>query len=404
MIELLDSSSSPPNSSSSASKNVGIFEIGDESDDEIENKNIDSSIFGDTREKLLRIVDSSRSAACFSKFSTSNEPTKSIASASFQSLSTEIYEEEDDDAHTGLTQEYRALGVSKVVTKKKIRLKADALPEICIQISEGIKAFLKEGEEGKLATLSEIEWTNDISLIEDVKFVFWRRRHEDQHPYDHVVAVVEFENVYNSIESREFGQLFTRVFQYCQQRRKFLYLLGVRRFLQRLQAQENKHFKQTLANNKILTPERMNKPSWIDLEQEFYIVALDNSIQISIIQDGELAAHLVEMTKYIAWEPHARQQMEELGGAMGATVVHTGRNLSDTWRKMLCVIPKVSDITAGLIVDKYPTMQSLRYAFQLGGPNALENFQLSNRRLGNALSHLIYMALMGNDSNAFIHR
>ena len=401
VIELLDSSSSTLNLSSPTSKSNGNFKIDEISDEEIEKTTFESGIFNDTREKLLRIVDSSKSASA-PRYNKLNESANSAVPPSFQKLSAEIYE--DDDSHTGLTQEYSILKVSNVVTKKRIKVKADALQEICIQIPQSVKNLLKEEEDEEFAILSEIEWTNDTSLIDDVKFIFWRHRNEEQDPYDYVVALVELESVYQLIESKEFSRLFTRVFQYCQQKRKFLYLLGVRRFLQRLQAQENKHFKQTLAKGRMLTPERMTKPSWMDLEHELYISALDNSIQIIVVQDGILAAHLVEMTKCIAWEPHVRLQKEEMGGAMGATDVRTGRNLPDTWRKMLSVIPKVSDITAGLIVDKYPTVQSLSYAFHMGGPSVLENLQLSNRRLGSALSNRIYVALMGNDSKALIQQ
>jgi hypothetical protein len=399
VIELLDSSSSlmspPPKS-----KYNNYFEIDDKSSEEETNSQLAGfGSFRDAREKLLKIVGKSSTASTIPRYNNHSEFPNSVAPNLLQRNSSESQKEEIE-FHTGLSQEYQSLTFSNVIEKKRVKVKGDALPEI----PHSVKDILKKEEMDELSILLNVEWIIDNSINEEVKYIFWKRCYENQTPYNHVVALVEIEGIFKLIESREFNRLFSKIFQFCHQRHKFLLLLGVRKYIQKLQTQENRHFKKLLANNKTLTPERMNRPNWIDLEQELYIAAVEESIQITIVPDWQLGSHLVEMTKCIAWEPHSQLQKEELGNAMGATDVHTGQTLADTWRQMLRVIPSVSDITAGLIVDKYPTIQHLRQDFVANGPNVLGDLQLSNRRLGNALSHRIYMVLMGNDSSTLIRQ
>ena len=325
-------------------------------------------------------------------------------------LAVDISDDENEAVlHSGLTQTYEKLEldtvshISKLVEDReleelkvrRVKVKADALPEICIRPTIGLHHLQEE-----LGVLPEMEWMT--SLREDVQYVLWRTRTNFE-PYDYALAIIDLENFYPLIESRSFDNLFSNVFSSYFQSNKFLYITGVKRYIQKQQMLENKHFKETMRSGKLLTPDRLKKVSWPELELDIVIAALPRKIKISIVPDGELGKYLVEMTKCIAWEPHANSQKEELGDASGIAGIRTGRDLSDTWRQMLLAIPRVSDAVATAIQLVYPTLHSLRYAFQLHGPNALMNLSLGKRSLGAALSARIHAIFMKNSPETAIN-
>lgn len=309
---------------------------------------------------------------------------------------------DNEEHHTGFTQTYQSFDINEktptfikssipcdAIKIRKIKVKADALPEICICLTNGLSSL-----GGEMGTLPEVEWMT--SLRDDVQYVTWRLRSNFQ-SYDYVVSIVDLEKFYPFIENRSFEAFFSNVFASYPQTNRFMYLTGVKKYVQKLQSMENKHFKETLRSGKLLTPDRLKKASWSELEMELCIAALSNKVKVSILPDGELGKSLVEMTKCIAWEPHANSQKGELGDASGISRIRTGKDLTDTWRQMLMAIPKVSDATATAIQLNYPTLHSLRYAFELHGSDALANLSLGKRSLGSAISSRIH-AVFGKHS------
>lgn len=178
-------------------------------------------------------------------------------------------------------------------------------------------------------------------------------------------------------------------------------IIGSKHLVTKLSSTLNKKFQECLlAGERLrLTPTK-HLPPWGELEQSVWLAGLEMNIHVQFLEKvDQLPAHVQEMTRCVAWEPYAHAHDD--ANFCVSSVRRSGSSLSDTWRKMLEEIGRVTPAISEAITGSYPTMNLLLAQYNAllpeEGERLLAKVPLGKRAIGPALSKRIYRVLTSTD-------
>jgi hypothetical protein len=283
--------------------------------------------------------------------------------------------------------------------------RTESLGEISILIDE--KLFTRH-----LSCLGELQAsipTGSAKLFSE-NAITWTRKTSQEHrlstPF--VVLVFDAHEVIVDIRSGDRESIKDFLHKWRQriplQHTKIYYLIiGGKILSGKLASEVNKQFRRcVMEGGRLQLAQSKAQVSWIDLEQLLWIVGVEMGIHIQFIDKGEmLCSHLVEFSRNVAWEPYAHRN--ENANFCVISNKKCGKTLTETWKRFLEEIGRVTSITANAIVAKYPTMPLLLDKYlTLSVTEAallLSDTQVGTKTIGPALSRRIHRILTSSESS-----
>lgn len=189
----------------------------------------------------------------------------------------------------------------------------------------------------------------------------------------------------------------------------YLLIIGGKTLFNKMTLNINKEFRRCVKSGSKLkiTPSK-TAPTWFEIEQTLWLVGLELGIHIQFLDRQEmLSGHLIEMTKSIVtFKPSSIDEKWHNRRAhfnRGAGSKRCGESLSDTWRKMLEEIGRVTPVISEAIYEKYNNVSSLLSEYERQPSHSDAELLLANIRIGGGkrsigptLSKRIYHILTSN--------
>jgi ERCC4-type nuclease len=101
--------------------------------------------------------------------------------------------------------------------------------------------------------------------------------------------------------------------------------------------------------------------------------------------------------------PEWKSRNEESFNVQFGDNIKSGKNLKDTWQKMLECIPFVTESKALAILEKYPTFNSLHSAYSSMSEKDGEVL-LTSINLGNTVSKRVYDSFMSKATQSILRK
>jgi hypothetical protein len=182
----------------------------------------------------------------------------------------------------------------------------------------------------------------------------------------------------------------------------FLYFMNWKRAAQKHTNHLNRLFKQSVTSNE---PAKLLPAN--ELENDFFLTAADLRLKVNFGMATTSAQSLmdlmdfvIEMTRVVALSAHIEETHSNENNSLITLPRHvkvpSGKDVHDSWIKILCQIPRLTVPFAELIASRYPSFHSLMEAFDCCpsrsvGENLLANLKQDDRKIGPVLSRRIYL-------------
>jgi hypothetical protein len=189
---------------------------------------------------------------------------------------------------------------------------------------------------------------------------------------------------------------------------KTVYFFNWRKAATRHTAALNRSFRAALA----IPTQQAQLVQAAEIENRLFLLAASRNVQAlfsSARQDGsgvvDLVSLLVEMSRCIAWSPYHEREIAKTGSVPGLTLagdfkVRSGKDVQDTWLRILEQIPRITRSVAVSIAShpEYASFRRLMEAFERKRDKEeqavedLANIQLegSAKRIGPVLARRVY--------------
>ncbi|KAJ3089770.1 putative monocarboxylate transporter mch1 [Quaeritorhiza haematococci] len=291
-------------------------------------------------------------------------------------------------------EEKEKLAQAKKESKEanKIRNKKDTIKEMLVDIDnafireKGAQVILKLQEEGALVDVqqlpvpSTIRWKRKVSREWDDELGIWKRCEERIEEEGFCLARVFAEEFAQAISIDGMRGMLETLRQAYPGKKIVLLIEGLDKYFKsKVKAQrdqfaaavrmangyeESAAAKARAKKNQAQQAGKSNLPDRQTIEDFMLTLQLDDGCIVQISKDAEETADWVaSYTREIAILPETRHRSMEAFELKFGDSIKSGKDLTDTWSRMLQQVHLVNETYADAVISRYPTLTSLYNAY-----------------------------------------